>query len=496
MVIAAVALARVATAMGFAMRARHTASAPKAVGIDLGTYCSRIGLWQDGDVLIIPNDRGRLSTPSCVAFTPQAILAGEAAQEQAESNLENTIFAPQRLIGFKFENPWVQWYMRKWPSKVVRGADEKPLIRVHDRGKERLLRPEEILTMLISHLRKSAEKYLGVTVMEAVVTVPSRYGKQQREAILEACKGARLNVLDLVKAPTAAAIAYNLTNRSRDKRNVLVCDMGGSYFDFAILTADNGHLVERAIGTDFVDLDGCLLRFCIQDLKEKKHINIAGHQLAIQRIRRSCEIAKRKLSHLQQARVEVSNVVEGVDYIVALSRLHFDELCRGDVGPLLEPVAWCLEDTGLEKSDVHEVLLVGGSARIPVVRRALREFFYGKALREVLKPEHAAVLGAASYVAILAGGGCGALGVPAELRHIMLEQVTPWTTVPTDASLGEYDSEGRVTPGKVEETTDGEDLRENIPTIPRDGVVNIPKSTQLPKNAKLKFEAVHAHLLI
>lgn len=475
--------------MGFAMRNHQNGAqaTPAAVGIDLGTSFSRVALWRDGDVVIIPNDRGKLATPSCVAFTDQHVLIGEAAQEQADGNLENTIFAPQRLIGFKFENPWVQWYMRSWPSKIVHGEGGKPIIRVRDRGQERRLRPEDIVTMLLVHLRKMAERYLGVSVMDAVVTVPACYGKNQREAILEACQGARLNVLDLIKSPTAAAVAYSLTNPSRGKRNVLVCDMGGSYFDFSLLTLEEGALYERAIGTDYVDLDNCIVRFCTQDLRDKFHTNISGQQLALLRLRRGCEMAKRRLSQCNQARIEVNAIVDGVDYVCNISRGHFEELCRDDIEPLLEPINWCLEDSSLEKPDVHEVVLVGGSARIPRIRRAIREFFYGKVPREVLRPDHAAVLGAAAYVALLVGLRSGE--TPAELRHVRVYQVTPWSAVtqhdePADDPDGEQ-SEFDMTSALRKSPTFDEPMDE----IPSDGNVNPPNWT---KSTKKDWRSLHA----
>jgi len=454
-----------------------TQAAPAAVGIDLGTTFSRVALWRDGDVLIIPNDRGKLATPSCVAFTDQHVLIGEAAQEQADVNLDNTIFAPQRLIGFKFENPWVQWYMKSWPSKVVRGDDDKPMIKVRDRGKERLLRPEDIVTMLLVHLRKMAERYLSVSVMDAVVTVPACYGKKQREAILDACQGARLNVLDLIKSPTAAAVAYSLTNPSRGKRNVLVCDMGGSYFDFSLLTLEEGALYERAIGTDYVDLDNCIVRFCQQDLRDKFSTNIAGQQLALERLRRGCEVAKRRLSQYNQARIEVTAIVDGVDYVCNISRGHFEELCKDDIEPLLEPINWCLEDSAIDKPDVHEVVLVGGSARIPRIRRAIREFFYGKVPREVLRPDHAAVLGAAAYVALLGGLRTG--DMPSELKHIRVYQVTPWSMMQEPGDDNEEEP-------PQSDKADAENLHlqrsptfdEPMDLIPSDGIVNSPNRTK------------------
>jgi len=435
--------------MGFAMRPRKVgAGSPHpgqeageevseeramAVGIDLGTSFTRIAIWSDGDVLIIPNERGSFATPSCVAFTEHSVLVGEAAQEQADANMENTIFAPQRLIGFRFDNPWVQWYMRLWPSKIVRGEDDKPWLRVRVRGKEQLLRPEDVVTILLAHLRRVAERHLHTTVVDAVVTVPARYGQNQREAIVEACRGARLNVVDLVKAPTSAGIAYALTNESRAKGNVLICDMGSSYFDFALVSMDGGRLTERAIGTDYVDLDKCLLRFCLEDLREKWGLNIAGDIVMLQRLRRACETAKKKLSACNQARIEVKALTPSVDYICVLSRVHFEELCRDDIEPLLDPIAWCIEDCGMEKGDVHEVVLVGGSARIPGVRQVIRGFFYGKKPMEVLRPDHAAVLGAAAYGAVLSGRSRGEL--PVELKHIDLQQVTPWSTLPEGVEL-------------------------------------------------------------
>lgn len=488
--------------MGFAMRAQQPVEVtPAAVGIDLGTCLCRVAMWQEGDVLIIPNERGHLATPSCVAFTEHSILVGEAAQDQADGNMENTIVGPQRLIGFKLENPWVQWYMRMWPSKVVLGDDDEPMIRVRDRGKERRLRPEEIVTMLLVHLRKMAEKFLASTVMDVVITVPAQYGPTQRKAILSAAQGARLNVLELVKSPTCAAIAYSLTNRTRIPRTVLVCDMGASYFDFALIVIEDGRLTERAIGTDYVDLDSSVVRFCIQDLKDKYSVNVSGQRESLERLRRGCELAKRKLSQYNQARVEVASIVDGVDYVCNMSRMHFDELCKDDLGALLDPISWCLEDSGVEKADVHEVVLVGGCARIPSVRRAIREFFYGKVPREVLRPDHAAVLGAAAYVAFLAGNSAP------ELRNIQLQQVTPWSTAPAatapredtlkDTALREFSCEGPPPPAGSRGVSQGgygpgvaracpprQPNEYEEPSMPDEGLVNSANMTQGTKGLK------------
>lgn len=456
--------------MGFAMRSTgNQCRLPAAVGIDLGTSFSRVALWRDGDILIIPNDRGHPATPSCVAFTEPGVLVGEAAHEQADGNLDNTIFAPQRLIGSTFDNPWVQWYMQSWPSKVVRGECDKPMLRVRDRGKEKLLPPEEIVTMLLVHLRKMAEAYLGVTVMDAVITVPACYGRSQREALLAACREARLNVLELVKAPTAASIAYTLKNPSREKCNVLVCDMGGSYFDFSLLCIQEGSITERAIGTDYLDLDHCIMRFCIKDLREQFNTNIEGRQVPLHRLRTACEAAKKRLSQYNQASVEVTSIVDGVDYICNLSRGHFEELFKDEIEPLLDPLNDALEDSNLEKPDVTEVLLVGGAARVPRIRRAIREFFYGMVPQEVSRPDHAAVLGAAAYAAVLSGDGSG--GVDAKLSHIKVRQVTSW-------ALGVDQDDEPSGDRRIMDWRIAASFEEAMDSIPVDGAVSSPNRTK------------------
>jgi len=415
--------------MGFAMPAQAASSArPLAIGIDLGTSFSRVAVWHDGDVVLIPNEFRKLATPSVVAFTSTRTLVGDAAVDQAERNLEHTIFAPQRLIGMRIDNPWVKWYERTWSVNVVPGEgalSDRPMFKIMDRGVERRLRPEDVVTVLLTHLRKLAESFLGVLVVDVVITIPARYGQQQTEALLGCCQGARLNVLELVKAPTAAGLACSLTCAYKNSHSVLVIDMGGSYFDFALLTMDEGTITERAIGTDYVDLDNCVVKLCMEDLAEKLNTQISDRPVALLRLKRGCEIAKRQLSTQMHSRIEVRGIVAGMDYVCNLNRMQLDALCRDDLAPLLDPIAWCLEDLGLEKSDVQEVVIVGGSAHIPRVQHLLREFFHGKVLHEVVRPEHAAVLGAAAYARILAGPG----DTSSELQHVRLQTVTPWWAV-------------------------------------------------------------------
>merc|ERR1712232_1264475 len=217
--------------------------------------------------------------------------------------------------------------------------------------------------------------------------------------------------------------------------------MGGTYFDFALLSVTDGHLTEKAVGTDFADLDASLARFCQKDLLEKHFVNLSNKPLALQRLRRACEQAKMKLSQYNQARIDVNGLVEGIDYMCNISRPHFEDLCKDDIECMLNLVSYVLEETGLEKHDVHEVVLVGGLARMPLLRRSVREYFHGKVPREVLRPDHAAVLGAAVYGAVLGadivrdGDGSEANLPPAQLQHLKLTQVSTWSTMTAGAGV-------------------------------------------------------------
>jgi len=428
--------------MGFAMRTRMEAKPHIPIGIDLGTSFSRVSMWKDGDVIVIPNERGRLATPSVVAFGEQGVLIGDAAQDQADANPGNTVFAPQRLLGAKFESSWVQWYSKSCPLKIVRGDNERVGIWVRDCGTDRQVAPEELVTMLLEYLKRMAERYLGARATEVVVTIPAQLGPNQRTVLTEACKGAKMTVLALVKAPTAAAIAFVQMNPTKARRSILVCDMGARYFDFCLLTIEDGELQERAVGTDYVDLEAALLRFCLKDLKQRFSVDIAHQQGPMQRLRESCEMAKRRLSQFSSACVEVKGLVANMDYAVCISRSHFEDNTHQDLESMLEPIDYCLEDCGLGRDEV-DVVLVGGSARIPQVRQVIRTFFYGRTPYEVLRPEHAAVLGAGVYVALLSRGSRPGIlrgndtgvsapdSTPQGLQRLQVREVMPWYIVPT-----------------------------------------------------------------
>eukprot|EP00929_Paragymnodinium_shiwhaense_P007583 TRINITY_DN111498_c0_g1_i1.p1 TRINITY_DN111498_c0_g1~~TRINITY_DN111498_c0_g1_i1.p1 ORF type:complete len:505 (+),score=85.44 TRINITY_DN111498_c0_g1_i1:195-1709(+) len=465
--------------MGFAYRSQRggcvmpmwgppLAPRQKCIGIDLGTNISRVSYWEDGDVIVVPNENGRLGSPSCVAFCPErGVLVGEAADDQAERNAENTIYAPQRFLGFKMTNPWVRCYLRQWPIKVCQGEDGRLVICVggaeKDTGKqdsERWLTPEELTTMLLVYLRRLAENHLGTRVVDAVITVPSRFGRCQQEALLVACTEARLHVVEFLKAPTASAIAYGLTNPLEKDRIVLVCNVGGSYFDFSLCRMGDGTVDELAVGTDMVDLDDCLVRFCIKEFEDSTGKRLVADANALLKLRRACETAKRRLSQYNQAIVEVLDINEGVDYMRTISRARLEELCRPIISLLVEPLSYCLDEVSLDKADVAEVVLVGGSARVPLIRRALKDFFHGRAPREVFRPEHAAVLGAAARGESIVGAEAvsepsspsgAAMRIPTALKKLTVKQVTTWPTLSPqshgsapdhDAWTGEEESHG------------------------------------------------------
>ncbi|CAE8714326.1 unnamed protein product, partial [Polarella glacialis] len=251
-------------------------------------------------------------------------LFGDAATEQAVRNIDNTVFAPQRLLGASFESPWVQNHLKSGPPLIVRGEDGAALFKVRDRGRHRLVRPEEVLALLLEHLRRQVEQFTGVMVFGVVVTVPAQFGQRQRKALELACQEAQLKVLALVKAPTAAAIAFAVTNPMKGMRDVLVLDFGSSYCDFCVLTLNGMNIAERAIGSEFVDLDGVLLHYCVMDIQQRYGVDLSNQHQPLLRLRIACEEAKRKLSQWSQARVEMPDLFEGTNYTVCMSKNYFE----------------------------------------------------------------------------------------------------------------------------------------------------------------------------
>merc|ERR1711998_416413 len=380
-----------------------------AVGIDLGTTYSCVGVWQNEKVEIVANDQGINTTPSYVAFTETERLIGDAAKNQTARNPTNTVFDAKRLIGRKFSDRTVQDDCALWPFKVESGAGEKPMICVNFKGEAKKFQAEEISSMVLTKMKEIAETYLGKKVNNAVVTVPAYFNDSQRQATKDAGTIAGLNVQRIINEPTAAAIAYGLDKQSAVEKNVLIFDLGGGTFDVSLLTIEDGIFEVKATnghthlgGEDF---DNKLVDFCMNDFKKKSGLDISKNARALRRLRTQCEKAKRILSSAHQAPIECETLAEGEDYNTNISRAKFEELCMDLFRKCMPPVENVLKDAELGKGQIHEIVLVGGSTRVPKIQQMLSEFFNGKTLNKQINPDEAVAYGAAVQAAILTGKG-------------------------------------------------------------------------------------------
>jgi len=395
-----------------------------AVGIDLGTTYSCVGVWKNDGVEIIANDQGNRTTPSYVGFTDTERLIGDAAKNQVARNPENTVFDAKRLIGRKFQDPLVQADMKLWPFKVIAGPSDKPMIEVHFNGEDKKFHPEEISSMILVKMKETAEAYLGVKVNDAVVTVPAYFNDSQRQATKDAGQICGLNILRIINEPTAAAIAYGLDKKGSGERNILIYDMGGGTFDVSLLTIEDGIFEVKATAGDThlggEDFDNRIVDFCMQDFKRKNRgKTLDGNQRALRRLRTQCERAKRTLSSSTQATIEIDSLFDGIDFSCTLSRARFEELNMDYFRSSMGPVEKCMRDSGIDKRNVHEVVLVGGSTRIPKVQAMIQEFFNGKEPCRSINPDEAVAFGAAVQAAILTGEGS------AQVQDLLLLDVTP-----------------------------------------------------------------------
>ena len=395
-----------------------------AIGIDLGTTYSCVGVWKNDGVEIIANDQGNRTTPSYVAFTDSERLIGDAAKNQVARNPENTVFDAKRLIGRKFADPIVQADAKLWPFKMESGTGDKPMIVIEYNGEVKKYHAEEISAMILTKMKETAEAYLGCKVNDAVVTVPAYFNDSQRQATKDAGAISGLNVLRIINEPTAAAIAYGLDKKSSGERNVLIYDMGGGTFDVSILTIEDGIFEVKATAGDThlggEDFDNRIVDFCMQDFKRKNRgKDLAGNNRALRRLRTQCERAKRTLSSSTQATIEIDSLFDGVDYSCSLSRARFEELNMDYFRNSMGPVEKCLRDSGIDKRNVHEVVLVGGSTRIPKVQQLIQEFFNGKEPCRSINPDEAVAYGAAVQAAILTGEGSS------QVQDLLLLDVTP-----------------------------------------------------------------------
>ncbi|KAH6819554.1 heat shock protein 70B [Perilla frutescens var. frutescens] len=397
----------------------------KAIGIDLGTTYSCVGVWQNDRVEIIPNDQGNRTTPSYVAFTDTERLIGDAAKNQVAMNPRNTVFDAKRLIGRRFSDPSVAADMKLWPFKVVPGPGEKPMIQVQFKGEEKQFSPEEISSMVLTKMREIAEAFLGQPVKNAVVTVPAYFNDSQRQATKDAGAIAGLNVMRIINEPTAAAIAYGLDKKASrtGEKNVLIFDLGGGTFDVSLLTIEEGIFEVKATAGDThlggEDFDNRLVNHFAAEFKRKHKKDISGNARALRRLRTACERAKRTLSSTAQTTIEIDSLFEGIDFYATITRARFEEMNMDLFRKCMEPVEKVLRDSKIGKSEVHDVVLVGGSTRIPKVQQLLQDFFNGKELCKSINPDEAVAYGAAVQAAILSGDG------NEKVQELLLLDVTP-----------------------------------------------------------------------
>ncbi|GJZ42531.1 heat shock cognate 70 kDa protein [Tanacetum coccineum] len=402
-----------------------------AIGIDLGTTYSCAAVWLNNKnrVEVIPNEQGNKITPSYVAFIDSEILVGEGAKNQIARNPTNTVFDVKRLIGSRFGDPQVTNDLESWPFKVIKGPSEKPTVVVKYKGEDKQYAPEELSAMVLKKMKDAAEEYIGRKVTDAVITVPAYFNNQQREATKEAGTIAGLNVLRLLNEPTAAAIAYgvdNLADKQWDKdKNVLVFDLGGGTFDVSLLTISNtGDINVKAVGGDThlggEDFDTALVNYCIrQFMKKHREVNLRGNPRAVARLKVACEKAKRDLSSTTFAPIEIDCLYEGNDFLIKISRAKFEELNSTYFTKCVQLVEKCLFDGEMKKKDVDEVVIVGGSSRIPKVQRMVEEYFEGKTLYKTMNGDEAVAFGAAILASRLGGNDYSV--VP----DFVLQDVTP-----------------------------------------------------------------------
>ncbi|KAL9935236.1 hypothetical protein V8E36_005584 [Tilletia maclaganii] len=379
----------------------------KAVGIDLGTTYSCVAVWQNDRVEVIANDQGNRTTPSYVAFTDSERLIGDAAKNQTAMNPHNTVFDAKRLIGRKFSDNEVQSDMKHWPFKVIEKDGGKPVIQVEYKGETKDFTPEEISSMVLLKMRETAEAYLGGTVKDAVVTVPAYFNDSQRQATKDAGTIAGLNVMRIINEPTAAAIAYGLDKKGEGEKNVLIFDLGGGTFDVSLLTIEEGIFEVKATAGDThlggEDFDNRLVTHFVQEFKRKNKKDITSSARAVRRLRTAAERAKRTLSSAAQTTIEIDSLFEGIDFYTSITRARFEELCGDLFSHTIDPVEKVLRDSKIDKASVHEIVLVGGSTRIPRVQKLLRDFFNGREPNKSINPDEAVAYGAAVQAAILSG---------------------------------------------------------------------------------------------
>ena len=409
----------------------------RAIGIDLGTTYSAVGVFQNGKVDIIANEQGNRTTPSYVAFNDKERLIGDSAKCQVASNPTNTVFDAKRLIGRKFNDSVVQHDIKHFPFNVSSsGSDDKCLIKVKYLNEEKTFHPEEISSMVLVKMKEIAESYLGETVTNAVVTVPAHFNDSQRQATKDAGVIAGLNVMRIINEPTAAAIAYGLDKKTKEQ-NILIFDCGGGTMDLSVLNIDDGMFeVLATAGNTHLggeDFDNLLVGHFVNEFKRKHKKDLSLNPKSMRRLRTVCERAKRTLSSSTSASIEIDSLYDGVDFYTSITRAKFENICGNLFQKCIEPINKVLTDSKLDKSDIDEIVLVGGSTRIPVLQKMLSDYFNGKELNKSVNPDEAVAYGASIQASILNGDN------EESTSNVLLIDVTP-------LSLGLETAGGIMTP--------------------------------------------------
>ncbi|KAK9054960.1 hypothetical protein SSX86_026039 [Deinandra increscens subsp. villosa] len=401
-----------------------------AIGIDLGTTYSCVAVWfdQHNRVEILPNEQGNNITPSCFACNDTELLVGEGAKNQITRNPNNTVFDVKRLMGCRFSDKRLQKDIQSWPFKVIEGSSDKPMIVLEHKGIDKEFSPEEISSMILKNLKKAAEAYLGTIVVDAVITVPAYFSDKQRQATKDAGMLAGLNVLRLISEPTAAAIAYGLDKLADSnhppQKNVFIFDLGGGTFDVSLLTiSKEGAIDVKSVGGDThlggEDFDRLMVNSCVKDFKKRQKKDMSGNSKSMGKLKVACEKAKRDLSSTTQTSIDVDSLYEGIDFSMKFTRAKFEELNADFFTKCIEHVKKCLTDGNMHKHDIDDIVLVGGSTRIPKIQELLSAFFYPKTLCKSINADEAVAYGAAILAAKLSGSGNKAV------TDMILVDVTP-----------------------------------------------------------------------
>lgn len=394
-----------------------------AIGIDLGTTYSCVGVFQNGRAEIIANDQGNRTTPSYVAFTDEERLIGDGAKNQASMNPKNTIHDAKRLLGRSYDDEKVQEDKKLWTFDVVNDGSNKPKVKVEYKGEDKEFYPEEISAMVLTKMKEIAEAYIGEPVKDAVITVPAYFGDAQRQATKDAGAIAGLNVLRIINEPTAAAIAYGMDNKSSKEKHVLIFDCGGGTHDVTLLSIEDGVFEVKATAGDShlggEDFDNYLVNHFTQEFKRKHKKDLSDNPRSIRRLRTACERAKRNLSSSTQTTIEIDSLYDGIDFLSSITRARFEELCSSVFQRTMHPVEKVLQDSKMSKGNVDEIILVGGSTRIPKIQKMLSDFFNGKELCKSLNPDEAVAIGATVQAAIVSGDK------DKSIQDVLLLDVTP-----------------------------------------------------------------------